>query len=347
MNNKTYESLLIENKALKKEVEELKAQITIPKPQEKLKLIEGLGESRWTEYKLNGKVMYKKKYANLDKVNEIFDLDKKLIEIILSFQTKHKPFNMKFETISDILEVDYPMTQRIVANLKQLNILKGDLDELGGSLLVNIPQLILMMEPVETVAKINLNDKKSPNDAFIDKANLVHKFKFDYTKIDYQNAKSLLTIVCPKHGPFEQRATNHLQGQGCKHCHIEKRYSKNEIPVDEVIEITEVKTRKSRVNADSKKIFVDKSNLVHKFKYDYSSVFYVSSLEKVTIICPIHGKFDQLPKNHVVGTGCPKCGAERRSELLYNKTPKHLLESDNGLSDEFNIFIKKLTNLNK
>lgn len=53
--------------------------------------------------------------------------------------------------------------------------------------------------------------------------------------------------------------------------------------------------------------FVNKSNLIHNNFYDYSLVDYKNNNIKVKIICPIHGTFEQIPKNHTKGQGCPKC----------------------------------------
>ena len=57
-----------------------------------------------------------------------------------------------------------------------------------------------------------------------------------------------------------------------------------------------------------KKDFVDKCNLIHNYKYDYSLVQYVTNLQKVKLICPIHGEFEQRAMNHLRGDGCSKCG---------------------------------------
>ena len=45
-----------------------------------------------------------------------------------------------------------------------------------------------------------------------------HGDKYDYSKIDYQGIKSTITIICPVHGEFKQRASNHLNGRGCQIC---------------------------------------------------------------------------------------------------------------------------------
>lgn len=53
--------------------------------------------------------------------------------------------------------------------------------------------------------------------------------------------------------------------------------------------------------------FVEKATQMHNGKYDYSQTVYVNSRTKVTIICPQHGPFEQLPSSHLQGNGCPKC----------------------------------------
>ena len=60
----------------------------------------------------------------------------------------------------------------------------------------------------------------------------------------------------------------------------------------------------------TKEIFVERSNKIHNNKYDYSESNYKNQREPIDIICPIHGKFKQTPKRHMIGQGCPKCGAE-------------------------------------
>lgn len=59
--------------------------------------------------------------------------------------------------------------------------------------------------------------------------------------------------------------------------------------------------------------FIDISNAKHGNKYDYGKAKYVMNKEKIIIICPIHGEFEQYPCDHMKGRGCRKCGSERMS----------------------------------
>ena len=71
--------------------------------------------------------------------------------------------------------------------------------------------------------------------------------------------------------------------------------------------------------------FIENAKKVHNNKYDYSKVNYINSRTKICIICPEHGDFYQMPKNHLKGQGCPICGKEYAKE--YNKeTKSNILE---------------------
>ena len=55
------------------------------------------------------------------------------------------------------------------------------------------------------------------------------------------------------------------------------------------------------------KLFIERSTEVHNGKYDYSLVDYKGATEKVKIICPRHGIFEQVASSHLWGNGCPIC----------------------------------------
>lgn len=61
--------------------------------------------------------------------------------------------------------------------------------------------------------------------------------------------------------------------------------------------------------------FINQSNIIHNYKYDYSMVLYHNMKTKVKIICPIHGEFEQIPSNHYKN-GCKKCSIISRSDKL-------------------------------
>ena len=127
--------------------------------------------------------------------------------------------------------------------------------------------------------------EKSKNEIFIEKARKIHNDKYDYSKVEYINAKTKVCIKCPIHGEFWQTPTDHLSGKGCKYCANNVKYTSEN--------------------------FVEKSKKIHGNKYDYSNVNYVNNSTKVCIICPEHGEFWQTPDNHLRGHSCPKCNTSK------------------------------------
>ena len=123
--------------------------------------------------------------------------------------------------------------------------------------------------------------RRSSIDDFVKKSREIHGDKYDYSKVCYKNTNTKVTIICPTHGEFEQKPSNHLQGQGCSKC-----------------------SNKYKLTT---KDFIKKSREIHDDKYDYSKVDYRNANAKVIIICPTHGKFEQTPHSHLLGNGCPKC----------------------------------------
>jgi prophage antirepressor-like protein len=53
--------------------------------------------------------------------------------------------------------------------------------------------------------------------------------------------------------------------------------------------------------------FIEESMIIHGTKFDYSKVDYKGSRINVTIICKIHGEFEQTPTRHLTTRGCMKC----------------------------------------
>ena len=137
---------------------------------------------------------------------------------------------------------------------------------------------------------------------FIEKAKQVHGYKYDYSNVEYINNKTKVCIVCPIHGEFWQRPNNHLLGQACPYCGKTHKYTTEE--------------------------FIKKANEVHNNKYDYSDVKYEGWNKKVTIICPVHGKFKQIPFDHLRGHGCVKCMGDKIAE---NKTKPYNLFLEQAL----------------
>lgn len=110
-------------------------------------------------------------------------------------------------------------------------------------------------------------------------------------KVHYTNANSYVTMICPKHGEFNIKASHLLNGHECKYCSTEKDTERKKLSQDECLKRFEQ---------------------VHGKEYIYTNVKYKSMQNKVCIICPKHGEFWQTPEKHIFGQGCPKC---KRSHL--------------------------------
>jgi hypothetical protein len=57
---------------------------------------------------------------------------------------------------------------------------------------------------------------------FIFRANEKHDYYYDYSRVEYNNITSEVQILCPYHGPFQQKAIVHLKGSGCQKCRMPK-----------------------------------------------------------------------------------------------------------------------------
>lgn len=75
------------------------------------------------------------------------------------------------------------------------------------------------------------------------------------------------------------------------------------------------------------KDFVNKSRKIHGNKYDYSSATYINTSTKISIICPKHGEFKQLPSSHLMGSGCPKCTNEEKGRRKANTKDNFILKA--------------------
>src|SRR5574341_1375331 len=134
---------------------------------------------------------------------------------------------------------------------------------------------------------------------FIERARLKHGDIYSYDLVEYVNNYTKIKLICSIHGVFEQYPGNHLKGHGCKKCSDKANSLGQRKPLSD---------------------FISEANSVHNDKYDYCLVNYVNYVTNVVIVCPKHGKFEQLPCVHLRGGGCPKCtssmGERRILEFL-------------------------------
>ena len=127
--------------------------------------------------------------------------------------------------------------------------------------------------------------KKLTTEEFVKKAKKIHGNKYDYHLIDYKNVHTKIKIICPEHGEYMVTPANHIfRKAGCSECN--NFYKSN------------------------KKDFIKKSNKIYNNFFNYDLVKYKDYQTKVKIICPVHGTFEQSPKQHFKNIGCLKCKNE-------------------------------------
>ena len=64
------------------------------------------------------------------------------------------------------------------------------------------------------------NKEKLTIAKFIERAVIVHKYKYNYDLVNYKNTYHKVIIICSVHGKFNQTPKAHLNGHGCSKCAI-------------------------------------------------------------------------------------------------------------------------------
>jgi very-short-patch-repair endonuclease len=81
--------------------------------------------------------------------------------------------------------------------------------------------------------------------------------------------------------------------------------------------------------------FIQKAKIKHGDKYDYSKVNYTGYYNKVIIICPIHGEFNQVASNHLQGQGCPKCKGDNNIKVHLHTKEKFVKSAIKKHGDKY------------
>jgi hypothetical protein len=81
--------------------------------------------------------------------------------------------------------------------------------------------------------------------------------------------------------------------------------------------------------------FIYNARLLHGDTYDYSKVKYVKGTENVTIICKIHGEFEQTPHTHTMPRGCQICGHLNKVSKLTKTNDDFIIEANMRHSNEY------------
>ncbi len=145
---------------------------------------------------------------------------------------------------------------------------------------------------------------------FVERSIKIHGNKFDYSKVEYIGSHKKVCIICPEHGEFYQTPTNHLSGNGCPRCAWQYNHGK--------YRLTTLET------------FITQAKEIHGDKYDYSKVEWKNTRIAITIICAIHGEFNQVPQNHIrLKCGCRKCGREIANSKVNKYNTDYFIKNAN------------------
>lgn len=131
--------------------------------------------------------------------------------------------------------------------------------------------------------------KRLTTNEFIHRIELKHGVdKFDFSKTNYISKRSPVTIICKQHGPWVSEARTVLKSKfGCPRCFQEFRIQRISYTPEE---------------------FQIKAKLVWDNYYLYPPDCFKGVNQKVKVICPEHGIFEQFVQNHLKGfVGCNLC----------------------------------------
>jgi hypothetical protein len=146
------------------------------------------------------------------------------------------------------------------------------------------PEKHLVGQGCDTCGNIQAGLKRKSNtEEFIRKAKKIHGERYDYSLVDYVDSMTEVEIICPVHNIVRQTPSGHLTSiTGCGDCAPNKKLSAE--------------------------IFIQRANVIHDYRYDYSLVEYVNANTIVLVKCPDHNTFPITPGNHLYGEkGCPDC----------------------------------------
>jgi hypothetical protein len=95
------------------------------------------------------------------------------------------------------------------------------------------------------------NEKNIQKDNFLHRVSKIHGDKYDLSLVNDFSIRSIIQVICGKHGIFDSTISNFAYSKhGCKKC------------AHDIM-------RKTLTD------FINESNIVHNFKYDYSKVEYM------------------------------------------------------------------------
>ncbi len=171
--------------------------------------------------------------------------------------------------------------------------------------LINCPKHGMIKTSYEQHATRKLKcfkcSRTTPNTLELLKEKIIEKFGdiYDFSETTYQGPEQkFIQVKCKTcQNTFNLRYSTSITAQKnttyCPYC---------------------ISGRTKHFNTD---VFIYKAKQIHNnFIYDYSLTEYKTNKEKIKIICPKHGVFEQTPHSHLAGAGCPKCRLSKGETLV-------------------------------
>lgn len=129
--------------------------------------------------------------------------------------------------------------------------------------------------------------------------NDIHNSKYTYIDDSFSRMTIPMKIICPEHGEFLQKPSNHKNGKGCPECG--KNSMKNKLRYS---------------NEEISKILEDK----HHYSFDINT--YTGTKKPMKFFCDKHGEFWQRPMNQLrQDAGCPICSTTKAEKELLELYP--------------------------
>lgn len=167
------------------------------------------------------------------------------------------------------------------------------------------------MGPQTVIQQEGNMSKRRTTEEFIKSSKSRHGSKYDYSKSEYINALTKVTVICKKHGPWKTQPRGKYGHDSCPKCKGENHRLK--------LTQREFLTQAKAANPDR--------------PYDYSNAVYEKATSKVDITCKEHGPFAVSAYSLLRGVkGCKYCHFKSTTsttdDFVAKAKTKHTVEYD-------------------
>lgn len=125
------------------------------------------------------------------------------------------------------------------------------------------------------------NNLKKSNDRFIEEAKLIHGNTFDYSLVEYVNARKKVILICHTHGIFGQTPDKHLRGHGCAKCNTVgnayANHSPNEPATFYIVRIFNEIESFYKIGVTIRKILKNRFSNIRTLGYKIDYIFSISA----------------------------------------------------------------------